>query len=56
MENGKKAKEKEKRYIVRLPQALHFKVKKLAFDLECHMSDLCREGLEMVLEKHKRKK
>lgn len=45
----------EKRLLIRLPKDLHRQVRLLAYDLNVSMAQLCREGLELMLQKHSKK-
>jgi len=42
----------EKKLLVRLPKALHRQVRLMAYDLNVSMAELCRQGLELVFQRH----
>jgi predicted DNA-binding protein len=46
---------KEKQLLIRLPKETHKRAKFLAYELEISMADLCKEGLEMIFQKHNKK-
>lgn len=45
----KKSYSEEKKLLVRLPTELHQKLRLLAFDMNVSMAELCREGLEIII-------
>jgi len=45
----------EKKLLIRLPKDLHREAKLLAYELNISMAQLCREGLESVLQVHRKK-
>jgi predicted HicB family RNase H-like nuclease len=47
--------EEDKKLLIRLPKELHRQVRLLAFEMNVSMRQLCKEGLEMVLQKYKKK-
>jgi hypothetical protein len=48
------SKKDERLFLVRLPKDLHQQIRKLSFDLKIPMAEICRQGLEMMLEKYQR--
>ena len=42
-------KEKDKKFIIRLPSSMHYKLKLLALKQNVAMADLCREAIEKLL-------
>lgn len=42
----------EKKLLVRLPKDLHRKAKLMSYELNISMAQLCREGLEQVIDNH----
>lgn len=56
MAQGKQNNPEEKKLLIRLPKELHQKLRLLAFELNVSMAELCREGLELIIQKHQQKK
>jgi hypothetical protein len=46
----------DKKLLVRLPKELHQQLRLLAFELNVSMAELCREGLELIIEKYRKKR
>uniref|UniRef100_A0A0Q9YHZ8 Uncharacterized protein n=1 Tax=Candidatus Berkiella aquae TaxID=295108 RepID=A0A0Q9YHZ8_9GAMM len=42
----------EKKLLVRLPKELHRQTRLMAFDLNISMAEICRQGLEQVVQSH----
>lgn len=42
----------EKKLLVRLPKGLHRQTRLLAYDLNVSMAELCRQGLELIVQNH----
>lgn len=55
MTQGKQSLE-EKKLLIRLPKELHQQLRLLAFELDVSMAELCREGLELIIQKYRKKK
>lgn len=51
----KKATSEEKKLLIRLPKETHRQARLLSFELDISMAQLCREGLELVLQKYHKK-
>ncbi len=51
----KKTLPEDKKLLIRLPTDIHRQARLLAFELNISMAQLCREGLEVVLQKYKKK-
>lgn len=45
----------EKKLLIRLPKETHRQARLLSFELNVSMAQLCREGLELVLQKYHKK-
>lgn len=45
----------EKKLLIRLPKETHREARLLAYELNVSMAQLCREGLELILQKHRKK-
>ncbi len=45
----------ETKLLIRLPRELHKQLRQLAFELNLSMAELCREGIETILQKHQKK-
>lgn len=45
----------ETKLLIRLPKELHQQLRQLAFELNLSMAELCREGLEIILKKYRKK-
>ncbi|MBA2654438.1 MAG: toxin-antitoxin system HicB family antitoxin [Gammaproteobacteria bacterium] len=56
MAQGKQNNPEDKKLLIRLPKELHQKLRLLAFELNVSMAELCREGLELILQKHQKRK
>jgi predicted HicB family RNase H-like nuclease len=46
----------DKKLLIRLPKETHREARLLAFELNISMAQLCREGLELALQKYKKPK
>jgi predicted HicB family RNase H-like nuclease len=55
MTKEKESQSEEKKLLIRLPKELHHQARLLAYELNVSMAQLCREGLELVLQKHCKK-
>ncbi len=55
MVKEKKVEPEEKMLLIRLPKELHHQARLMAYELNVSMAQLCREGLELVLQKHSKK-
>lgn len=47
-------KEEDKKFILRLPKSMHYKIKLLALKQNVAMADLCREALEKFLKENEK--
>lgn len=51
----KKDATEEKMLLVRIPKELHRQVRLLSVELDISTAELCKEALEMILEKYRKK-
>ncbi len=47
-------KEEDKKFIIRLPSSMHYKLKLLALKQNVAMADLCREAIERLLKENEK--
>ena len=54
--SDKKGKNQEEKMLhIRLPKELHRQITMLSYDLDMTITDLCREGIEYVMQKYHKK-